>query len=267
VPPEPTEDLARFQRRFFALVVGKRELPPDAPPGVEVHRRMYRLRLERELAREFPATRRWLGAARFGRVARAYLATHVSRSFTLAGYGAALPRFLARESAAAAELARLERELALVAAAGPGRPRPGRLGPALRLSPAPGARLVAFAYDVERAYAQRGAPRKRAVRLALFQRGGAAVRLCIGAREAPLLAALLRGARLDRAVAAASRAGLGPARIQSTLAGWLADGLFAPHAGAGANGRAASPRRGTGRGAAADRTKASSSARRRPASS
>jgi hypothetical protein len=212
-----------------------------------VYHAMYRLRLAREVAREYPATRALLGEARFGVLARAFVAAHPSRSFTLEGYAASLPGFLRRSPAiaeaplrrAAADLARLERALDCVRRA----PDPPRevaprqslarvLDAASRLKRAPGARLLTFRHDVEAGHARwlRDAPvgplRPRPTALALFRRGSALVRLRVRSRELAFLRALLHGARLGGAVAAASDAGLGPAALAAALEKWVAAGLL-----------------------------------------
>src|SRR5688572_225247 len=108
-PSDPPAALAELQRGFLAFVTGRREMPSELAPSrgdLTVYRRMYALRMAREVAREFPATRALLGAATFDRIARAYVATHPSTSFTLESYGATLPEFL---RGAAARLAAAER--------------------------------------------------------------------------------------------------------------------------------------------------------------
>jgi hypothetical protein len=90
----------------------------NAHGSIAIYRRMYALRMEREVAREFPATRALLGSAAFARVARAYVAARPSRSFTLDGYATALPEFLVDARAIrtgarrhAAEIAAVERAI------------------------------------------------------------------------------------------------------------------------------------------------------------
>ncbi|TMA30704.1 MAG: DUF2063 domain-containing protein [Deltaproteobacteria bacterium] len=131
MPPSPPAELARLQRGFLALATGRGARSPHARAAlaeidsdharerVAVYRRMYALRMAREVAREFPATRALLGPAAFERVARAYVAAHPSQSFTLEGYAVALPEFLLRTQAIrtagsrrrAAEIAAVERAI------------------------------------------------------------------------------------------------------------------------------------------------------------
>jgi Putative DNA-binding domain len=218
MPPSARSELARLQRGFLAFVTGSRAVPAELIHACEelaVYRDMYALRMAREVEREFPATRALLGAAAFGGVTRAYVSTHASRSFTLDGYGAALPAFLRRTHGRrdAAALAELERALAQVRSRGD-------------------VQLVRFDCDVELGYARflRGAPIRslhpRTTWLALHSRGGRAARIRVAAREIAFLRALLRGADLERAVAIASASGLAPAAIRRALERWVGGGLL-----------------------------------------
>ena len=126
MPPSAPAELARLQRGFLALATARssrsdeaREAlaqvdATDARERVALYRDMYALRMAREVPREFPATRALLGAAAFDHVARAYVAAHPSRSFTLEGYGAALPEFLL--AAKAIRTARVRDQAAAIAA-------------------------------------------------------------------------------------------------------------------------------------------------------
>lgn len=131
MPPSVPPELVHLQRHFLAFVTarGARSQPsrallaeidaPDPREPIAVYRRMYALRMVREVAREFPATRALLGTAAFARLANAFVAARVSRSYTLEGYAAALPEFLlgtrairsARVRRHAAEIAALERAI------------------------------------------------------------------------------------------------------------------------------------------------------------
>jgi hypothetical protein len=172
----------------------------------------------------------------FDCLARRFAARHRSRSFTLEGYAAHLPIFLRRTRAlrgpskdAAVAIARYEQSRALVArapAATRERIRPGRL---LR---ADGARIHEFDFDVEGAWARfaRGetirSVRRRLTLIAMFRRAGAVTTLRVAPREAPLLRALLRGARVEKAVEAAAASGLRSAAIRKALERWVASGLL-----------------------------------------
>jgi Putative DNA-binding domain len=124
LPPSAPAELAQLQRGLLALATGggarsghaRAALAEidgsDAHESVAVYRRMYALRMQREVAREFPATRTLLGGATFDRAARAYVAAHASHSFTLEGYATALPEFLRRGSkTCAARIAAIERDI------------------------------------------------------------------------------------------------------------------------------------------------------------
>jgi Putative DNA-binding domain len=127
VPPSALSELARLQRGFLGLATARRGRSRDtrfalaqidapdtraAREQIGVYRRMYALRMAREVAREYPATRARLGTAAFARVARDFVAVHPSDSFTLEGYADALPEFLAHASGLhASEIAALERSI------------------------------------------------------------------------------------------------------------------------------------------------------------
>ena len=134
MPRSAPAELARLQRGFLALVTARRTRSREACAAladieagddltareqVAVYRDMYAMRMEREVAREFPATRALLGTSVFARLAGAFVAAHPSRSFTLEGYADALPEFLLRSKAIrttgarrrACEIAALERSL------------------------------------------------------------------------------------------------------------------------------------------------------------
>jgi hypothetical protein len=299
VPAQSGElaELARLQRGLQRLLhapggrgrvddTAARAIGCDAD-HVGVYRRMIALRFAREVAREYPATRALLGAARFDAQARAFAETTASRSYTLDGYARAFPRHLRAASGAvgsgppldvasarralaeleaAADVARLERELASARASARrarwraggtqlGHPderaactaeAPGtdgvlasdrtqasaRQAAVPRLEPAPGARLRRFAYDVESALERHGrlqpvaAPPRVATHLAIFRRAGHVERLRVPADEAPMLRALLRGEPLECAVARGVACGLDPDAIREALARWVAARLL-----------------------------------------
>jgi hypothetical protein len=259
--PDGEPELGALQRALLAEIRGVRPRRAGAGDGaawisarsleqarehLAVYGEMYALRLLREVAREYPATRALLGQERFEAVAAAFVARTGSRSFTLEGYAGGLPAFLRRLRsgvdpalrASAAALASYERERSRVLRA-PVKPRHERAG---RMQSADGARLLAYAWAVDDAYAryQRRMPVRELwaapTRLALFRRpapdaGGrvglvtvAALRVCD--REVGLLRSLLRGQRIETAEAIAREAGLGAAAIDSALRRWAASGLL-----------------------------------------
>jgi len=217
--PPPT--LAELQRTLMralyapqsarteqAIVRAANWAPRDA---LALYRRMGALRFEREVAREFPRVRALLGPDEFAALARAFVASRRSRSFTLDGYAEGLPRFIARTRGRGSAHALASFELALRRAeradVKPATPRPGAL------AHAPGARVLGGPF---------GSDPKGPV-VVVFQRAGRAAWLDVAAAEAPMLRSLLRGARVDRAVA---RAQLTPARIRGAFERWVAAGLL-----------------------------------------
>jgi hypothetical protein len=185
VPPSAPPELARLQRGFLALVTARGTRSREAraalteiesPSRVGVYRQMYARRMTREVAREYPATRALLGPRAFARLARAFVARHPSRSFTLEGYAEALPEFVGRSRVVRDARARRR-----------------------------GADLAALERDLWR------------------ERG---VRVRVAPCEVPMLRALLAGAGLERAVAAAARSGLEPGAIRSAFEHWVGVGLL-----------------------------------------
>jgi hypothetical protein len=82
-----------------------------------VYRHGYSARLVEVLGNDFPALKALLGAAEFDRMARAYLAAHPSRGFSVRSFGNALPDFLRAtttysERPALADMAAFEAALA-----------------------------------------------------------------------------------------------------------------------------------------------------------
>jgi hypothetical protein len=95
--------LAAIQARFHAFVVNgapasdlvRGTAKADAGTLLGVYFDAYRLRLIEALGEDFPALRRFLGEDEFDRLARAYLAAHPSRHFSVRWFGRRLPGFLA----------------------------------------------------------------------------------------------------------------------------------------------------------------------------
>jgi hypothetical protein len=114
--------LPAIQQRLQAfLLEGKRDIEQHliATERVPVATRLaiygnaYRARLTEALATNYPALAQLLGAADFGSLAAAYIATHVSRWPSIRHYGGELPSFLAsaesyRDAPLLAELAAWE---------------------------------------------------------------------------------------------------------------------------------------------------------------
>jgi hypothetical protein len=257
--PDGEPELGELQRALLAEIRGVRPKRAGesaawisarslahAREQIALYGEMYALRLLREVAREYPATRALLGPERFEAVATAFVARTGSRSFTLEGYAGGLPAYLRRLRgglepelrASAAALAGYERERARVLRA-PVKTRRERAG---RMQAADGARLLAYDWAVDDAYArfERGMPLRELwaapTRLALFRSltrdaGGriglvtvTALRVCD--REVAWLRALLRGQRIEAAEAIAREAGLSAAAIDSARRRWVASGLL-----------------------------------------
>ena len=87
-----------------ALAAGNARLSPGAQ--VEIYREQFFLRHEGALREDFGALARFLGDAAFAALARAYLAAHPPRSFSLRDLGEALPAFVT--AGAARDLALVE---------------------------------------------------------------------------------------------------------------------------------------------------------------
>jgi len=131
-----TGGLAAFQRRMAAAVMApltaRETMARRRPDGsrmeaeaaqwvkpndrlsacerLEIYNRQYWFRILDSLAEDYPGLRAVLGGARFGRLARAYLAQCPSRSFTLRNLGSRLPEWLEANphGPLAAAMARLE---------------------------------------------------------------------------------------------------------------------------------------------------------------
>lgn len=95
--------LATFQRALAAHVLDGTAPSAGLIDGgahfsvtqrLAVYHQAYRLRLAEALAADFPVLHGLLGEAGFERLTAAYIAAQPSRSFTLRGFGAALPGFL-----------------------------------------------------------------------------------------------------------------------------------------------------------------------------
>jgi hypothetical protein len=264
---------APFPKDVLALVKPSATL--DAAARLDVYRRMIDARFCGVVENDFPATRAALGPARFDAVARAYVASRPSRSFTLDGYASEFPAFLAvSNEEAAAELARYESALdaardvlesppldrAALAAT------PMDAWPMLRFRFVPGFALFRSNVAVETSYAAwlRGRPTSppslaRPTFVLLFRARGGTKRLRIGARACVFVEALRVGATLGEATTRARKAGLRAAEIGRLCERLVASGaLFSvgrsPVRARGARAAAdAKPRadRGIGRGVAA----------------
>lgn len=126
--PAPSPDLASTQHWMLAAISAPGGLQEGlaraqqahgwrieeivaAPPGISPHSRLdiyaqgYWLRLFACLKADYPALQRLLGEPLFEFFARAYLANHPSRSYSLYDLGSGFARFLRRSQSAAARAA------------------------------------------------------------------------------------------------------------------------------------------------------------------
>lgn len=259
--------LARLERWFDGRVAGpwegRRERGPDAAAvvlpnarltseeRVRIYTRMYFARLLEVLQADFPALEKILGADAFERVARAYIARHPSRSFSLNGLGRRLPEFLAREArvtrrALAVDVARVERAMSeafdaeeaapLSPAAVAAVPAPAWAG--ARLVPVPSFRLLALRTRANAAVsAARQETRLPDLRACptwavVYRREYKVYRLDLTAPQFALLDALSRGKTVRAALSAAAKAAgrraavALPAQLFGWFRTWTEEGLF-----------------------------------------
>ncbi len=234
---------------------------------LEIYVNAYHARLMECLDEEFAVTRYAVGEDLFGALTFGYLQHYPSRSYTLCELGRRFPQFLsetrlhARQKPAGApeswpefviELATLERALYEVYD-GPGTETCGSLcpeqlaalapeaWPEIRLVPAPCLRLFSFGHDVSGYWGARKdeltppAPMPRRHWLAICRRDYVVERYELDQPRFVLLEALVEGARLAEALAAASNhaasrrttADAFEARLTTWFAQWMAGGFFA----------------------------------------
>lgn len=240
---------AAVQAHLLTGAGGAAELLTDAPTQrLKIYAFAYRARLRDALADDFPALYKELGQRRFDALARAYLAAHPSRHYSVRALGRALPRFL-REYAPRrphlGELAQFEwAQLEAFDAADSTPVTPAEFAalapttwPGLRLRLAPSVQVQAFMTSaVERARALRaGDPpprlrRYRRPRYTLVWRQDLEVFVRPLTRaEADALTAAANGARFD-ALCETLCAHLAPPSVPSHAVGllkrWSQDGLI-----------------------------------------
>ncbi len=224
-----------------------RDLPGlSATESLAVYAGMYAERLREALALDYPALAELLGAERFDALARAYVATHPSRSKTLNQYGRDFAAWLGArafdDAAAAADLARLERAIVDVRTA----PDAELLSPdalaglagdaltELRLELVPALRLLELAHPVEACYRawRRGeahgfpAPTRSCV--AVYRHQLRVWRVELSSAQHALLSGLASGLPLGAAIEAAAEVA-GPealGELGSWFATWGREGFF-----------------------------------------
>jgi len=232
--------LATTQREFIDALYS--QTPCDA--GVEVYRRNMLANLGGALATTFPVVKRLVGDAFFAEAARQFVPGHPSRSGDLNDYGEAFPAFLERYPHAQslpylADVARLEWachesylsadaaafDLAALAAVAPDS------YPRIRFALHPAVRLVRSRYPVAAIWNANlpgldGTPdRVEGSDSVLVKRDGATIRVdAIDAAQWDFLAALVRGATLEEASAAAGE-DFAERLLATGLARLVADGI------------------------------------------
>ena len=254
VHPGPSVEEALAARPAAALVPAGRTdsvvLPSahlSAAERVGVYHGMYLERMREALSSDYPALARFLGPADFTDLVRSYVQAHPSRSYTLNVLGRELPAFVAtarvRRPAFCRDLARLEWAVTEAFDAPGNAPltedaladvAPGEWERA-RLLPVPALRLLVLEHDagphLDAAREGRRRPpiRRRRCRVVVCRRGDAVVRREETAAAFALLADLVNGITVGRALARAlARPGkrLGPEGAFRLFRDWAAMGLF-----------------------------------------
>jgi hypothetical protein len=222
-----------------------------AAQRIDIYSRMFFARLHDVLAEDYPSLVHVLGWPAFTRFARAYLARHPSRHYSLNGLGRRVPQFLANGArvprrALLVDLARLELAMSEVFDA-PEAPTlraddlrsvpPARYGD-LRLRPIPAFRLLAFDHAanaiVTAIRQEKPLPSlaRHPSRVAVYRREFVVWRMDLSEPQFAMLQALSRGRTLESAVRAAAKATSGaPAVLERNIgrwfAEWTAEGFFA----------------------------------------
>lgn len=218
---------------------------------VAIYQNMYLLRMEEALGTDYPGLKHFLGDDGFFSLVRDYVQVHPSRSYTLNRLGDRLPDFVAvapdvRRRDFCADLARLERALSQVFDAPETQALSAdeidRIAPeaweGARLAPIAAFRLLALRYPAS-AYLDtlddeqhRHPPaRRRDTYIAVYRRDYSVYRHALTRGAHDLLADLVAGKTLGRAVAAALKRG-GRRRPQPDdlfrwFRQWVSAGIFA----------------------------------------
>jgi hypothetical protein len=245
--PSVRREIARAD--LDAVILPSATLDPAQRVGI--YQNMYLLRMEEALATDYPGLKHFLGDDGFFSLVRDYVQVHPSRSFTLNHLGDRLPDFVAvapdvRRRDFCHDLARLEQALSQVFDAPETKALAAdvidRVSPEAwehaRLTPIAAFRLLALRYPAS-AYLdtlkdeQHGHPpsRRRDTYVAVYRRDYSVYRhdLTRGAHD--LLADLVAGQPLGRAVAAALKRGgrnrPRPDDLFRWFRQWVAGGIFA----------------------------------------
>lgn len=256
-------DGRRTAKLADGFIRGSGRLPAVA--RLEIYNRMYWFRIIDCFYDDNPGLAAALGPARFDRLARAYLAKHPSRSYTLRNLCRQLEKFIVAEPKRTAPRTRLARDLARLewaqtqafdaAALPPLRPQDfaGKNPAALKLTLQPHVTLLALDYPVDeyvlavkqreslrgeasnaRVVEMSAATKRKKVALPKPQRAHLAVHRSdnrvfykrLEPAAFQVLHALSRGRSLGQAIARAGR-GVTPEQVQGWFATWMELGWFA----------------------------------------
>jgi hypothetical protein len=243
---------SRAARKEIAPAAVARFILPSptltSPERLEVYQGMYFLRMRDALLSDYPVTARFLGDEGFAALVRGYVKTHPSRTYTLNRLGDRLPAYVRRtpgipERGFLADLVGLELAITEVfdAFSSPAlTPEAVAAVPAeawerARLVPVEAFRLLALAHPANdylqavRDEKRRLPPRRpRANRLAVYRSGLDVYRFALERDAHDLLALLVKGVPLGRAIARARvrHRRLGETRVFVLFRDWIAAGFF-----------------------------------------
>jgi len=235
------------------------DFPASAAPGLirasrtlaplerlDIYRGMYELRLVEALKVDYPGLRKLWSEETFEELARLYVASHPSESYTLNRLGDRLPEFLPRveglpEARFAWDLARLElaetlvfdEEESPVAEAGTIASLPEKQWARLRFHPVRALRMLRLHYPAQE-YMQAArrdetpaAPRPRKTNLIVYRRDFALLHLPVAEPGYALFDALAQGCTLAEGMEAMQKAGGGsPKQVFQYFRVWFGERLF-----------------------------------------
>jgi hypothetical protein len=244
--PRARREIARVD--VDSVILPSATLTPAQRVGV--YQNMYLLRMEEALASDYPGLKHFLGDEGFFSLVRDYVQVHPSRSYTLNRLGDRLPDFVAvapdvRRRDFCADLARLERALSQVfdapetkaLSAGEIDPIAPEAWERARLTPVAAFRLLALRYPataymdtLHDARHRHPAARRQDTYVAVYRRDYSVYRHDLARGAHDLLADLVAGKPLGKAVAAALKRG-GRHRPQPDdlfrwFRQWVAAGIF-----------------------------------------
>ncbi|MBI1850584.1 MAG: putative DNA-binding domain-containing protein [Planctomycetes bacterium] len=239
---------AKGKGRHVDRVLPSRTL--TAAERIDIYSRMYFARLHDVLAEDYPSLVRILGWPAFTRFARAYLARHPSRHYSLNGLGRNAPRFLAGpvrvpRRALLVDLARLELAMTEVFDAEESttlvpddlRSIPPDRYAGARLRPIAAFRLLALEHRanaiVTAVRQEKPLPSLARERtwVAVYRRAFAVWRMDLTEPMFTMLSALSRGRSIEQSVRATARAWSGTPEtlereIRRWFGEWIAEGIF-----------------------------------------